>query len=157
MLIASDSPHLGIEVGAAAFQALEDHDLVLGPTYDGGYALIGVRGGHDVLDGIEMSRSDVVDRIRARAHALNLRTAMLPATFDVDWGPRCATRRGAHGGLNEPRRQLPPATDTPARGGREGGWRPPARAGGRSNRGAPAHKSVVEPGGGEILYHRPAR
>jgi uncharacterized protein len=57
---------------------------VLGPTYDGGYALIGVRGGHDVLDGIEMSRSDVVDRIRARAHALDLRTAMLPATFDVD-------------------------------------------------------------------------
>ncbi|MFZ0216079.1 MAG: TIGR04282 family arsenosugar biosynthesis glycosyltransferase [Candidatus Dormiibacterota bacterium] len=84
VLIASDSPHLTTAYVADAFRALHDHDVVLGPTYDGGYALIGMRGWHDVLDGVVMSTSDVASAIRRRAHALGLRVHLLPPTFDVD-------------------------------------------------------------------------
>jgi rSAM/selenodomain-associated transferase 1 len=84
VLIASDSPQLAEDMIAGAFELLRDQDLVLGPTHDGGYSLIGMRGWHDVLQGVVMSRSDVVPQICRRARALGLRTAMLEPTFDVD-------------------------------------------------------------------------
>lgn len=84
VLIASDSPHLEVSVVAAAFELLRSHDLVLGPTFDGGYYLIGMRGWHDVLAGATMGHAHVLSQIRERASALGLRTARLPATFDVD-------------------------------------------------------------------------
>ncbi|MBA4115814.1 MAG: DUF2064 domain-containing protein [Rubrobacter sp.] len=39
VLIASDSPHLTVEVVVRAFEELDRRDLVLGPTFDGGYYL----------------------------------------------------------------------------------------------------------------------
>lgn len=84
VLIASDSPQLGRDEVAEAFDRLRDHDVVLGPTHDGGYSLIGMRGWHDVLSGIVMSGRDVADGIRHRARSLRLRLAMLAPTFDVD-------------------------------------------------------------------------
>jgi uncharacterized protein len=84
VLIASDSPQLGRDQIAQAFAHLKDHDVVLGPTHDGGYSLIGMRGWHDVLGGIVMSGRDVAEQIRDRARALRLRLATLAPTFDVD-------------------------------------------------------------------------
>lgn len=84
VLVASDSPHLSTAYVNAAFTALGDHDLVLGPTHDGGYALIGLRRWHDVLDGIGMSEARVVDQILERAAAMELQVHLLPVTFDVD-------------------------------------------------------------------------
>jgi uncharacterized protein len=84
VLIASDSPQLEVSVVAEAFDLLRGHELVLGPTLDGGYYLIGMRGWHDVLAGATMGHADVLSEVRERASALGLRTALLPATFDVD-------------------------------------------------------------------------
>ncbi len=84
VLVASDSPHLTATYVEAAFAALTEHDLVLGPTEDGGYALIGLRRWHDVLGGLRMSTGDVLERIVDRARALRLRVHLLPPTFDVD-------------------------------------------------------------------------
>ncbi|HEX4211936.1 MAG TPA: TIGR04282 family arsenosugar biosynthesis glycosyltransferase [Candidatus Dormibacteraeota bacterium] len=84
VLIASDSPQLGLDQVTEAFAHLHDHDLVLGPTHDGGYSLIGMRGWHDVLSGIVMSGRDVADRIRQRARTLRLRLATLAPIFDID-------------------------------------------------------------------------
>ena len=67
VLIASDSPHLAVEVVAAAFRQLDRHDLVFGPVTDGGYYLIGMRGWCDVLQGIPMSTGTVLQDIVARA------------------------------------------------------------------------------------------
>jgi uncharacterized protein len=84
VVAASDSPHLPRSTADAATAALLDHDLVLGRTFDGGYYLIGLRGAPDVLNGAPMSSGREADALVARAAALGLRIAELPATFDVD-------------------------------------------------------------------------
>jgi rSAM/selenodomain-associated transferase 1 len=43
LLIGSDCPNLTAEILKEAFIALNTHDLVLGPAFDGGYYLIGTR------------------------------------------------------------------------------------------------------------------
>lgn len=84
ILVASDSPHLSVEVVADAFALLEQHDLVLGPVYDGGYYLIGMRGRHDILDGVPMSTGTVLQTMLARAEAMGLAVAQVTTTFDID-------------------------------------------------------------------------
>jgi glycosyltransferase A (GT-A) superfamily protein (DUF2064 family) len=92
VLIASDSPQLGLGTLVDAFERLDWNDLVLGPTDDGGYYLIGMRSSAawsmarpcDVLTGVRMSTVTVLDEILARAETLGLRTSLLASTFDVD-------------------------------------------------------------------------
>jgi uncharacterized protein len=84
VLIASDSPHLAVEVVARAFGELDRHDLVFGPTYDGGYYLIGMRGPHDVLRGVPMSTGTELGDIVARAERAGLSVGWVETTFDVD-------------------------------------------------------------------------
>ncbi|MDQ3363114.1 MAG: TIGR04282 family arsenosugar biosynthesis glycosyltransferase [Actinomycetota bacterium] len=84
VLIASDSPHLGVEVVEEAFRRLDNNDLVFGPTFDGGYYLIGMRGYHDVLDGVPMSVGTELERITARARLMGLSVSLLESTFDID-------------------------------------------------------------------------
>jgi uncharacterized protein len=92
ILIASDSPQLGLDTIAEAFARLDRDDLVLGPTEDGGYYLVGVRSPADpdsvrpweALAGVRMSTGTVLDEILSRAAGLGLRTSLLSPTFDVD-------------------------------------------------------------------------
>jgi len=84
ILVASDSPHLTVETVTAAFRALDRHEVVVGPTDDGGYYLIGMRGWHDVLHGIPMSTCTVLDDIVARAAASGLSVGRVETMFDVD-------------------------------------------------------------------------
>ncbi len=86
VLIASDSPHLTVEVVEEAFRCLDRQDLVFGPTYDGGYYLIGMRGQgtYDVLQGTPMSMGTELNGIMARARLSGLTVGLLEATFDVD-------------------------------------------------------------------------
>ena len=84
VLIASDSPHLGVGVVEEAFRRLDGDDLVFGPTFDGGYYLIGMRGYHDVLEGVPMSVGTELDGITTRARLSGLSVGLLEATFDVD-------------------------------------------------------------------------
>jgi len=84
ILIASDSPQLTVGVVQEAFRELEEHELVFGPTHDGGYYLIGMRGWHDVLHDIPMSTNTVLDDIVASARVLDLSVGWVETTFDVD-------------------------------------------------------------------------
>jgi uncharacterized protein len=84
VLIASDSPHLAVEVVEEAFSFLDRQDLVFGPTFDGGYYLIGMRGYHDVLSGTLMSMGTELDGLIVRARLLGLSVGLLEPTFDVD-------------------------------------------------------------------------
>lgn len=84
LLIASDSPQLSVETIQHAFALLDTCDVVLGPVYDGGYYLIGMRGWHDILGGVTMSTGNVLDDLLARAAALHVSVGLLPATFDID-------------------------------------------------------------------------
>lgn len=84
VLIASDSPHLEVRVVEAALEALERVDVVVGPTHDGGYYLIGMRGWHDVLDGVAMSTDVVLDGVLGMARRTGTTVAVLEPTFDID-------------------------------------------------------------------------
>lgn len=84
VLVASDSPHLAVETVAAAFRLLDRHDVVLGPTVDGGYYLIGMRGWHDVMRGVAMSTGTVLEEILFQSRRQQVSVAQVPATFDVD-------------------------------------------------------------------------
>jgi uncharacterized protein len=92
ILIASDSPQLGPDLIEDAFERLTRDDMVLGPTDDGGYYLVGMRATDEpttvlpweALTGVRMSTATVLDEILARAAHLRLRVSLLAATFDVD-------------------------------------------------------------------------
>ncbi len=86
ILIASDSPHLPVEFVTHAFEALAEHDLVLGPVHDGGYYLIGMRtpAAAAVLDDVPMSNGRVLDRLIDRAGALGISVGLVESTFDID-------------------------------------------------------------------------
>lgn len=60
-------------------------DVVLGPTEDGGYYLIGVRAPHrELFERMPWSTSDVMEITRHRAAAAGLRALCLSSWFDVD-------------------------------------------------------------------------
>jgi len=84
LIIGADVPHLRDVWVDDADQALGEADLVLGPSTDGGYYLIGMRQPHDVFTGVAMGTPDVLAATLARAGALGLRVHRLPETFDVD-------------------------------------------------------------------------
>jgi uncharacterized protein len=94
VLIASDSPQLTLKIVEEAFRVLDRHDLVFGPTYDGGYYLIGMRGFHDVLSGIPMSTGTVLDDVAGRAERIGLSVGWVETTFDVDEVEDLAHLRG---------------------------------------------------------------
>jgi hypothetical protein len=65
-------------------QALTGHEMVLGPTVDGGYWLIGLSRPAAVFEGIPWSAAETCSKTLARAEQLGLRVACLPTTRDVD-------------------------------------------------------------------------
>jgi uncharacterized protein len=81
----SDSPHLPASVLENAFAALLKHDMVVGPTHDGGYYLVGAKAAHPALfDGGGMGTKSALDVLLARAHGLKLSVALTDPFYDVD-------------------------------------------------------------------------
>lgn len=81
----SDSPHLPPSVLEEAFATLAAHDVVVGPTYDGGYYLVGAKASHPSLfahDG--MGTSSALERLLARAQTLELSVALATPFYDID-------------------------------------------------------------------------
>jgi rSAM/selenodomain-associated transferase 1 len=81
----SDSPHLSPSVLESAFQALATCDLVIGPTHDGGYYLVGAKAAHPALfenDGL--GTSSALGRLLARAQALELSRSLTEPFYDID-------------------------------------------------------------------------
>ena len=64
----SDSPHLPRSVLEDAFEMLAAHDVVVGPTHDGGYYLVGAKASHPTLfAGDGMGTSSALERLLSRA------------------------------------------------------------------------------------------
>ncbi len=84
-LIGSDCPGIDAQLVSRAFASLDEHDLTIGPSHDGGYYLIGLRGpAPRLFRGINWSTDVVLDQTLAHARGLGLRTAMLPTLRDID-------------------------------------------------------------------------
>jgi uncharacterized protein len=81
----SDSPHLPASVLENAFEALTAHDVVVGPTHDGGYYLVGAKAAHPTLfarDG--MGTTNALDALLARARVLQLSVCFTDPFYDID-------------------------------------------------------------------------
>jgi hypothetical protein len=81
----SDSPHLPRSVLEGAFEALTVNDVVVGPTYDGGYYLVGATASHPTLfarDG--MGTSSALEKLLSRARALELSVGFADPFYDID-------------------------------------------------------------------------
>jgi uncharacterized protein len=81
----SDSPHLPATVLESAFDLLEACDLVVGPTHDGGYYLVGARASHPGLftsDG--MGTGNALETLLTRARALRLSARLTDRFYDID-------------------------------------------------------------------------
>ncbi len=99
VMIGADVPHLGAAAIAAAFAALDDTDVVLTPTRDGGYCLVGQRAVHDLFGGISMGTAQVFAQTMDRVAALALRASVQPPSFDIDeWEDVVALRALIAGG-----------------------------------------------------------
>lgn len=86
-LIDSDSPTLPPVLLAQAVAALarEGDRVVLGPSDDGGYYLIGIKRAHERLFAdVEWSTAKVLGQTIERAGEINLEVELLPAWYDVD-------------------------------------------------------------------------
>jgi rSAM/selenodomain-associated transferase 2/rSAM/selenodomain-associated transferase 1 len=85
VLIGSDCPELTVEILAGAFEALRDHELVLGPAADGGYYLIGLRRCvPELFQGIDWSTPQVLAQTLRAARTAGLAPYLLPQLHDVD-------------------------------------------------------------------------
>jgi rSAM/selenodomain-associated transferase 1 len=86
-LIDSDSPTVPLAVFAQAVEILAQPEdaVVLGPSDDGGYYLIGLKKLHrDLFSGIAWSTEHVLKETVQRARQLDLKVHLLPAWYDVD-------------------------------------------------------------------------
>jgi uncharacterized protein len=81
----SDSPHLPASILASAFEALTEHDVVVGPTQDGGYYLVGAKATHPALfDGNGMGTKSALEALLARARGLELSVGFTDPFYDID-------------------------------------------------------------------------
>src|SRR5260370_10260275 len=81
----SDSPHLAPSVLDSAFGILATHDVVVGPTYDGGYYLVGAKAAHPALfESDRMGTTSALDRLLTRTNILELSTGFTEPFYDID-------------------------------------------------------------------------
>jgi len=86
-LINSDSPTLPSEILSTATSLLAQNGdrVVLGPSQDGGYYLIGLKHPHhELFERIAWSTADVLAHTIKRAAKIDLRVDLLPMWYDVD-------------------------------------------------------------------------
>jgi Uncharacterized protein conserved in bacteria len=85
VIIGTDSPTLPSSYIQKAFDALKEVPVTVGPTFDGGYYLIGLSGQNDaIFDGIDWSTSKVFGQTLTRIQAINKQLYVLPPWYDVD-------------------------------------------------------------------------
>jgi rSAM/selenodomain-associated transferase 1 len=88
VLIGSDNPTLPLEPIRQACLALDDHDLSIGPTVDGGWYLMAMGAAHlGVFSNIDWSTPRVYAQTLARAERLGLRAHAVREWYDVDEPP----------------------------------------------------------------------
>jgi uncharacterized protein len=81
----SDSPHLPQSALEAAFETLAAHDLVVGPTFDGGYYLVGANAAHPSLFiGDGMGTGGALENLLSQARGLELSVGFTDPFYDID-------------------------------------------------------------------------
>lgn len=85
LIVGSDCPSVEAGYVSQAVAALQEYDVVLGPSDDGGYVLIGARRVvPHMLDDIEWGTEGVLEQTRERLEELGLSVGLLEPRWDVD-------------------------------------------------------------------------
>ena len=85
IIVGTDVPDLSADLIKQAEQALDSHDLVVGPSPDGGYYLLGMKSMHKKLfRDIPWSTETVFEETMDRIMKLELSVEPLPALPDID-------------------------------------------------------------------------
>ncbi len=85
IVIGTDSPALTAAVIEQAFKALDDHDAVFIPAFDGGYALVGLRAPiADIFNDMVWGTPGVMTVTRRRLKNLHKSWFELPRIHDID-------------------------------------------------------------------------
>lgn len=90
VLIGSDCPEIDATILENAFSALNDHAVVLGPAFDGGYYLVGIQGTltkeslHFLFSNIDWGEDNVLDQTLLRIKTLQLSYHLLKKLHDID-------------------------------------------------------------------------
>ena len=80
-----DSPQIPPETLEKAFRLLDEADVVVGPTTDGGYYLVGSTSAKsELFDTHRMGTGSALDSLIGTAQGLGLRVALTETGYDVD-------------------------------------------------------------------------
>jgi len=86
VVIGSDCPKISTEILGDAFKALTDHKMVIGPSMDGGYYLLGMSHySPELFNNINWSTPSVFEETTKRAKQLQIQANILPTLSDVDY------------------------------------------------------------------------
>lgn len=85
IIVGSDIPDLSNEIINDAINKLDQADVVIGPSKDGGYYLLGMKKMHNSLfEDIEFSTSSVLSQTISKIEKLGLRCSLLQELQDID-------------------------------------------------------------------------
>ena len=90
IITGSDSPTLPLAYISQAFEVLDICDIVVGPSVDGGYYLIGFSNQNltavvpTIYEGIAWSTKNVLQQTVEHIHRINAKLNLLPVWYDVD-------------------------------------------------------------------------
>lgn len=85
IIIGTDCPQINVNIISKSFEELSQHDVVLGPSSDGGYYLLGMNKYFPYLfDNIEWSSISVLSETIKKIKAKKLEVFMLPRLIDID-------------------------------------------------------------------------
>jgi rSAM/selenodomain-associated transferase 1 len=104
VVVSSDVPHLPEYVVGEAFEALHSADVVLAPSEDGGYHLVGMSRPRDIFTMVPMSTPDVFEQTRVAIAEHRISAQILATDFDVDTPedlPRLAGRLAQDASMRE--------------------------------------------------------
>ncbi len=85
VIVGTDCPGLTEDLARQAFDRLEEADVVLGPAYDGGYYLIGLkRPAAGLFQDIPWGTAEVLEKTLTAVKNLRMRVSLLSPLQDVD-------------------------------------------------------------------------
>ena len=84
-VVGTDIPDIGPDTVGDAFRGLQDHDVVLGPTTDGGYYLLALKEPmSELFRDVPWSTDAVLEVTLDRAAEIGASVALLESRTDVD-------------------------------------------------------------------------
>jgi rSAM/selenodomain-associated transferase 1 len=85
MVIGTDIPGIDQSLLISAEKSLQDHEVVMGPTVDGGYYLLGMRSpSPGLFDNMPWSTDRIFTLTKQKVQAMGLSLALLPELRDLD-------------------------------------------------------------------------